>query len=389
MESITAPALSTAFASIPDPRRRQGRRFALPAILTLAVAAILANQHSVLAMAEWGASQSPQLLQTLGFPMGQTPHQSTLARLFQRLDPAPVTAAIRCALAAPDEAGPTVRGRHGVAVDGKARRGQQAFADPATGVVQSLAAVCHDTGLVLAQEPITHDGTKAEAELTVAPRLIGQIDWSGRVFTGDALFCQRPLCQQVVDAHGDYLLLVKANQPDLHDDLRHLFDPPHPGPPLLDQREVRTIDHGHGRCADTRHLIASTDLNDYLDWPDVQQVFRLERSWWDRRGFHRQERYGITSLPPEVASAADLLRLRRGHWTVENRLHYLKDRTFGEDACTVHTGAGPAILGGLRDLAISLLRQAGYHAITARVRHYSYHPDDLVPLLTSEIPKNA
>ena len=157
---------------------------------------------------------------------------------------------------------------------------------------------------------------------------------------------------------------------------------------MLDQREVRTIDHGHGRCADTRHLIASTDLNDYLDWPDVQQVFRLERSWPDRRGFHRQERSGITSLPPEVASGGPASLAPRDR-TVENRLHYLKDRTFGEDACTVHTGAGPAILGGLRDLAISLFRQAGYHAITARVRHYSYHPDDLVPLLTSEVPKNA
>jgi predicted transposase YbfD/YdcC len=340
-------------------------------------------------MAEWGTNQPPELLQVLGFPTGRTPHQSTLARLFRRLDPATVTTAIRRALAVPHETGPVGRGRHGVAVDGKARRGQQAYADPATSVVQSLTAICHDTGIVLAQEPISHDGSKAEAELTVAPRLIAQLDWSGRVFTGDALFCQRAICQQVVDAHGDYLLLVKANQPELYDDLRHLFDPPHPGPPLRDRREVRTVDHGHGRSTDARHLIASTDLTDYLDWPDVQQVFRLERSWWDTRGAHRQRRYGITSLPPQVAGAADLLRLRRGHWTIENRLHYVKDRCFAEDRCTVHVGTGPTILSFLRDLAISLLRQAGYHAIAPRLRHYSRSPDDLVSLLTLEVPQNA
>ena len=389
MESITASALHAAFADVADPRRRQGTRYPLAAMLTLAVAAILANQHSVLAMAEWAASQSDELLRTFGFRAGTTPHQSTLTRLFQRLDPASLAVALRRAILVDPRPVPRARGSQGVAVDGKARRGQQAFADPATSVVQTLTAVCHDAGCVLAQEPIDHDGPKAEAELTVAPRLIAQLDWSGRVFTGDALFCQRAICEQVRQAGGDYLLLVKANQPELSDDLRHLFDPPRPGPQLQDRRDVQTVESGHGRFADTRHLVASTDLNDYLDWPDVQQVFRLERSWWDCRGFHRQRRYGITSLPPKVASAADLLRLRRGHWTIENRLHYVKDQGLAEDRCTVHTAAGPTILSVLRDLAITLLRRAGYHTIAARLRHYSRHPDDLLPLLALEVPQNA
>jgi predicted transposase YbfD/YdcC len=389
MESITATALSDAFATVPDPRRRQGTRYPLTAILTLAVAAILADQDSVLAMAEWAASQSADLLCALGFPTGRTPHQSTLARLFQRLDPARLSTALRRVILADSPVGPTVRGSQGVAVDGKARRGQQAYADPATSVVQALTAVCHGSGLVLAQEPIAHDGSKAEAELTVAPRLIAQLDWSGRVFTGDALFCQRAICQQVLAAGGDYLLLVKANQPELYDDLRHLFDPPRPGPPLQDRRETWTVDHGHGRSLDTRHLVASTDLNTYLEWPGLAQVFQVERSWWDRHGRHRQRRYGITSLPPQVAGASDLLRLRRGHWIIENRLHYVKDHDFAEDRCTVHNAAGPIILSFLRDLAISLLRRAGYQAIAARLRFYSYHPDDLVSLLALEVPQNA
>ena len=143
---------------------------------------------------------------------------------------------------------------------------------------------------------------KTEAELTVAPRLIAQLDWSGRVFTGDALFCQRAICEQVRQAGGDYLLLVKANQPELSDDLRHLFDPPRPGPQLQDRRDVQTVESGHGRFADTRHLVASTDLNDYLDWPDVQQVFRLERSWWDCR-------YSIGSAGMAITSGVSCARI--------------------------------------------------------------------------------
>lgn len=122
---------------------------------------------------------------------------------------------------------------------------------------------------------------KSEAELTVAPALLARIAWPGRVLTGDALFCQRHLCQQVLDAGGDYLLLVKENQPALYTDIRLLFDPPPDmgALPLLDRREARTRDRGHRRQDEVRHLVASTDLTAYLDWPGVAQVCRLERTW--------------------------------------------------------------------------------------------------------------
>lgn len=388
MESIKPGRLLAAFAQIPDPRRRQGRRFPLPALLTLAVAAILANHHSVLAIAEWGASQSPEVLAALGFPDGVTPHQSTFQRLFRRLDPDALAAALRPVVATTASAA-TARGQQGIALDGKAQRGRQAYADPPTGAVQALSAVCHDSGLVLAQMPIAYLGPKVQAELTVAPTLIAQLDWHGRVLTGDALYCQRSLCQQLLDAGGDYLFLVKANQPTLAEDLRLLFDPPFAVPPLSDRREVTTIDQGHGRYDDTRHLLASTDLNQYLDWPGVQQVFRLQRSWWAHGHRHQTVHYGLTSLPPEVASAARVLALRRGHWTIENRVHYVKDGSLGEDQSTVRLDAGPSILAIIRDTALNLLRQAGYHTIAARLRHYSRRPDDLLPLLGLAQLENA
>ena len=389
MECIKLSRLLTAFASVPDPRRPQGRRYPLAAILTLAVAAMLANHGSVLAMAEWGADQSTDLLARLGFPNGTTPHQSTLQRLFRRLDPHRLSAALSQALTGDVAIDPPARGHEGIALDGKAHRGRLAFQSDAHACVHALSAVCHTHGIVLAQLPITSTAEKAEAELTVAPALIAQLAWPGRVLTGDALYCQRDLCTQILTAGGDYLFLVKANQPDLLEDVRLLFDPPHVTLPLRDRREARTVDQGHGRYDDTRHLVTSTDLTDYLDWPGLAQIFRLEHSWWEKDGAHRTIRYGITSLPPEVASADQLLVLRRGHWTIENQVHYVKDVSLGEDRCPVHLDAGPMILAILRDTVISLLHAAGIHTIAAQLRTISRHPDTLLPLLGLAVRQNA
>lgn len=384
---VTPSALLAAFATISDPRRRQGTRFALPAILALAVAAILSNHLSVLAIAEWGASQGHDMLRALGFPTGITPHQSTIHRLFRRLDPDQLSAALARHFAPLSATKPLHRGSQGVAIDGKAQRGRLAF-DASGCLVHALSAFLHERGIVLAQEPIDSKGPtdKAEAELTVAPTLLGRIDWHGRVMTGNALFCQRKLCQQVVKAGSDYLLLVKDNQPTLHEDIRLLFEPPADSLPLDDRREARTVDHGHGRHHDTRHLIASTDLVSYSDWPALAQAFRLERTWQEGGIRKGEVHYGITSLPPDIADADRLLALRRGHWQIENGLNYVKDVTMGEDRSLVHLGSGPSIMAMLRDLSVSLLYQSGCRKIAKRLRYHSRHPEHAVALLAGISP---
>jgi predicted transposase YbfD/YdcC len=389
--ALGAPSLAAAFTLVPDPRRQASVTYPLAALLSLAVAALLANHTSPLAIAEWGRRQPGALLARLGCPDGRAPCQSTLQRLFRRLDPDAVSAALSAALAPAAAPPPARRGAQGVAIDGKAQRGRlqyQAGGCP----VHALTAFCHDRGVVLAQEPIERGADKAEAELTVAPALLARVDWRGRVLTGDALFCQRHLCRQVLAAGGDYLLLVKANQPALHTDLVRLFDRlPGASPPLplLDRREARTVERGHGRQDEVRHLIASTDLTGYLDWPGLAQVVRVERTWREHGQLKGQVRYGITSLPPEVGTAARLLGLKRGHWQIENRLHRPKDVALGEDASLVHAGQGPAILAMLRDAAVSLLHRAGVRALTARLRAHAQHPDPAVALVCDPPPTRA
>jgi len=385
---IVAPvSLVAAFAAVPDPRRAASVIYPLLAMLALAVAALLADHRSVLAIAEWGRRQAGSLRAALGFPTDRTPCQSTLQRLFRQLDGDALAATLTAHIA--PAAVPTAV-LQGVAVDGKAQRGRRRFTTDGC-PVHALSAFCHDSGLVLAHEPIRADGDKAEAELTVAPALLSRIDWHDRVFTGDALFCQRALCQQVVAGGGDYVLVVKANQPALHAAITLLFDPPPDlhALPLLDQRAVTTVERGHGRTAERRRLIASTDLTGYLDWPSQAQVFRLERSWREHGVEHRALHYGITSLPPNRADPARLLTLRRGHWAIENRLHRQKDVAFGEDASLVHLGQGPTVMALVRDAALTLLHQAGIRQIAARLRVHAQHPELAVALVVNPPPTRA
>jgi predicted transposase YbfD/YdcC len=358
--------------------------------LALAVAALLANHLSVLAIAEWGARQSRELLDALGFPDGRPPCQSTFQRLFRKLD-GDALAAVLTAHFAPQAAPPT-DGLQGVAIDGKAHHGRLQYA-PGGGAVHMLSAFCHDQGIALADEPIdsaTGQG-KAEAELSVAPTLLARIDWRHRVLTGDALHCQRAHCRHVLDDDGDYLLTVKTNQPELHEAIRLLFDPPTEvgAMPLRDRRVVRTLDAGHGRIGDRRELLASTDLSDYLDWPGQAQVFRVTRTWWDQAQRHQAIRYGITSLSPGRADPARAQALHRGHWRIENLLHRTKDVNFGEDASLVHAGAGPTVMALLRDAAVSLLRGHGIRQIAARLRRHGQYPAEAVALVIASPPARA
>ena len=388
--SVSPTSLAAAFAAVPDPRRAASVVYPLAALLALAVAALLANHRSVLAIAEWGARQDAAMLVTLGFADGRTPCQSTLHRLFRQLDSDALSARLSACFA-PSAAPAPKAAPQGVALDGKAQRGRLRFAGAREPVVHALSAFCHEQGIVLAHEPITAGAEKAEAELTVAPALLDRLDWRGRVLTGDALLCQTALCEHVLDAGGDYLLLVKENQGALYRDIALLFDPPAtvPAAPLTDRRVVHTVESGHGRHLERRDLVASTDLNDYLDWPGVAQVFRLERTWREHGEPKRTLRYGITSLPPRQADAARLRRLRRGHWSIENRLHRHKDVNFGEDASLIHAGSGPTVMALLRDAALTLLHQARVRRVASRLRAHSQRPEQALALVVGPLPTGA
>jgi predicted transposase YbfD/YdcC len=133
-------------------------------------------------------------------------------------------------------------------------------------------------------------------------------------------------------------------------------------------REHRTLDQ-HGGRIESRRLIATDLLNDYLDWPGVAQVCQIERIVKRRDGkSSREVAYAITSVPEEQADAATLMGWWRGHWGIENRSHYVRDVTMGEDASRVRTGSAPQILAAFRNAAIGWLRLQGVGNIAEALR---------------------
>lgn len=199
--------------------------------------------------------------------------------------------------------------------------------------------------------------------------------------TGDALYCQRRLCRRVVERGGDYFVAVAANQPALYDDLHWLFAWPAPGETF--GTTVRYDQHGDRR--ERRRLWASTALQGYLDWPGARQVCKVERRREQAGKVSTERAYAITSLGPEVGPT-DLLALWRGHWAIENRLHYVRDVTLGEDASQVRTGAAPQIMAALRNTTIALLRQAGHTNVAAALRTVGWQPGAALALLGILLP---
>ena len=199
----------------------------------------------------------------------------------------------------------------------------------------------------------------------------------GRVVTGDALYCQRDRCAQVVAAGGDYLLIVKANQPQLAQAIAVRF-----AELPWDGSFARAEScHRHGDRREHRYLRVATALPGEQDWPGIQQVCQVARVTKQQGKVTSQIRYAITSLRTRVADAKRLLHLVRGHWAIENRLHYVRDVTFGEDASQVRTGAAPQVLAALRNVVIGLLRQAGWANIAAALRHYAWRSGAALKLL--------
>jgi predicted transposase YbfD/YdcC len=197
------------------------------------------------------------------------------------------------------------------------------------------------------------------------------------VVTGDAQFCQRDLSRRVVARGGEYFWVVKENQPDLYEALATLFALPPPG-----ERFGRAVSRTrHGDRHEIRLLLSSEGLRGYLDWPHLGQVCATVRRITRKARTRTETSYAITSLTPPNAGPRRLLDLWRGHWGIENRLHWVRDVTLDEDRCQVRTGAAPQVLAAIRNTVIGVLRRAGHANVAAALRRHAAHPREALHLL--------
>lgn len=351
--------LVEAFQAVPDPRKRRGQRYPWWLLLTLIAAAMLSGQQHGRGIGQWVHEHTDELREALGWMGQRLPSEATLRRAAREVDLGalePCLAAIAIA-AAPER-------MVGVAIDGKALRGVGAH-----GRAEHLVGLVRHDGRILTQVAVAEKSN----EITAAPRLLAGRDLTGMVITVDAELTQRVLARQIRQQGGDYLMAVKENQPGLLAAIETLFADP---PWLADERtreyrQQRTIDKGHGRL-ETRWLEASPSLNAYLSWPGVGQVLRrtCRRVQFATGESSEEVSYAVTSLSWETTTAATLERLWRGHWTIENRVHYVRDVTFGEDRHQAWRGHTPQALAAIRNALINLVREQGWTLIPDALRHY-------------------
>jgi predicted transposase YbfD/YdcC len=371
---ITYPRpLIEVFAMIPDFRKPRGKRHPLAAIFALACCAMLCGARSYSAIAEWGRNYGTRIAQALGFTHA-TPCTATLHTIFRHVDRdafetylgAWADSVVGSLPGAPETPEPAV------ALDGKTLRGSKKQGAPGTHLLSALA---HQVGVTLTQRAVD-DKTN---EITAVETILEQLVLEGRIVTMDALLAQRHVAQKIVDKGGDYVMIVKENQPQLRADIELVFTLP----PIGDrQGTARTVDLGHGRI-EQRNITTSAALVGYSDWPGLAQVFELGRHvMFQKTGKERVEVvYGVTSLCPERATPARLLTLVRGQWQIENKSHWVRDVTFDEDRSQVRCGNIPHIMAALRNTAIGLLRYAGYTNIAAAGRRLAAQPLQALALI--------
>jgi predicted transposase YbfD/YdcC len=230
-----------------------------------------------------------------------------------------------------------------------------------------LSLVQHTSALTLAQAAVEQKSN----EIKAAPLLLSGRTGPGTVTTMDALLTQRRLAEQIDAQGGYYLMVVKRNQRRLYEDLALFFELPGIAADQEQADSVRTVSKGHGRL-ETRTLECSTAGADYLDWPGIGQIVRrrCERLVIKSGKCSVEVSYGLTNLKPDEAGAAQLEALWRGHWTIENRKHYVRDVTLGEDRGQAHRGNTPQALASLRNALIDLMRQQGWSNLADALRHY-------------------
>lgn len=377
--------LRTALAAVPDPRRRRGRRYPWPVLLTPVAAALVSGQQSLRAIGQWVAEHAAAVGPLVGLSPGRAPSAATLRRAMRAVDLAALElqlTAFVAALPAPPAPSPGERAPRpplpwtGLAPDGKAVRG----ANRHGAAVHLVGLVRHDDGRMLRQVAVADKGN----EIAAAPRPLAGCSLRGTVTTVDAQLTQRALAAQIREQGGHYPMVVKANQPALPAAIATLFAAS-PLPLAADATaSASTCDKGHGRL-ETRTLERSAALNGYLAWPGAGQVLRRTCQRVDPATGEIGEEvtYGPTSLPPDAGTAAQAEALWRGHWGNENHVHYVRDVTWGEDAGQVRRGYAPQAVAALRNGLLSLLRALGWRQIADAIRHYGAYAHRALQVLSS------
>jgi predicted transposase YbfD/YdcC len=305
-------------------------------------------------MAAWGEMHAEWLTKHLGLKVG-IPSHDTFGRVFGLLNAKAFEA---CLLKWMGEMVNHLSGQQ-VSLDGKeVRRSHDRYRGKQA--IQVVSAWLVEAGLVLGARKTARKGQ----EIATVQELLTQLELQGCVVTADALHCQTETARTIVDGGGDYVLTVKTNQPTLHKAIRQVFTHEHARAFAgLAHTTVRQVDKGHGRL-ETRTTTVITDpaylreIDPAGKWWQLGSIFRVERTRQLKGRTSHQVSYGISSLRVPAQQLAPYIR---GHWHIENSLHWRLDVVFREDQSRIRQGAAPANLATVRRIALNLLQREKSH----------------------------
>jgi len=360
--------LLAAVQAVPDPRKPRGKRYPWAVLLTILVAGLASNYQTARAIAQWARLHLAELRTALP-DLTRIPSESTLLRTLRQIDAGVLEQHLACfgaQLAAPvpyagciiSEQGEILQGQ---AIDGKTLRTATAHGDR----THLVSLVQHGGGQTLAQVEVQ----AKRNEVTASQHLLAERALSGTVTTMDAGVTQRKVAHQIRARGGHYLMLVKKNHPQMYAELALFFHLPGIVADNEHYDYYRSVSKGHGRL-ETRVLECLSASCAEWQWPDAAQVVRRTCTRLEQKKGKGSltVSYALTSLSSDEARAADLEQLWRGHWTIENRKHYVRDVTLGEDRQPMHSGQAPQVLASLRNTLIDLWRSQGWSNIADAVR---------------------
>ena len=380
-------SLYGAFEQVRDGRKRKGKRYPLPLLLTVLMLGKLAGETSVNGIVDWVKERQAWLRCQLNWPK-RFPTNSTYSEALARCDAeqiVTVVAGVLLKARAVEQCGTEPSRLQAqkqeetlthVAMDGKTLRGTLRHERAGQPSVHLLSLYeCH-SGIVLTQRAVRCK----ENEISAAAALVHPALVKGRIISTDAMHTQKKWCACVHGYGGYYLTIVKKNQPQMYQDLVDFFDDPD-----AEQEEwqySKQVHKGHGRL-EIRELWASTQMNEWFEteWAGLAQVFRLHRNVQDGEKAREETVYGVSNLPRKKANASRLLALHQAHWRIENRLHYRRDVTLGEDACQVRMSGAPQALAALNGGVLALMDWLQVSNVASQMRHLCAHPEDALQLL--------
>jgi predicted transposase YbfD/YdcC len=336
-------ALVRAFADLPDPRIDRTKKHALADILVIALCALICGAETWEDVERFGRAKHDWLKRFLALPHG-IPSHDTFNRVFAALDPTRFAACFAGWMAGVC----AVTGLKPVAIDGKAAR--RAPRATASGCLHLVSAWAVENHMILGQQAVA-DGSNETAAI---PELLRVLDLQGALVTIDAAGCQVENAHLIREHGGHYVLAVKGNQPNLHAALGGLFERALDGDADLTADQHETTEDGHGR-RERRFVLAVYGPPGLPPaWPDVAAAVLVVR---EREAAGQQTCEAHYYLSSYAGTAAHLGKLIRGHWGIENGLHWVLDVAFREDDNRTRLGHAGANLGWLRRVATSLLKQ--------------------------------